>query len=188
MFHWIAAVISPLLSFSLGRRCTSTDTLFVSNLKDHFHGLVQERRNSTANTLELRLSCTNPSIWSNSIWAVESQCCYVVAIRCCCNDDWFLWCITYNDSVYPHLSWSCQDNVLCLAWDHTIWHWLGYTALVACLYIKNTQCRQALWWYSLQDNTVLSLIARLLGPTWGPSGADRPHVGPMNFPIWNMSL
>ena len=26
-------------------------------------GLVQERRNSIANALELRLSCTNPSIW-----------------------------------------------------------------------------------------------------------------------------
>ena len=29
----------------------------------HIDGLVQERRNSSANTLELRLSCTNPSIW-----------------------------------------------------------------------------------------------------------------------------
>ena len=28
----------------------------------HINGLVQERRNSIANTLELRLSCTNPSI------------------------------------------------------------------------------------------------------------------------------
>ena len=28
----------------------------------HIDGLVQERRNSIANTLELRLSCTNPSI------------------------------------------------------------------------------------------------------------------------------
>ena len=27
------------------------------------NGLVQERRNSIANALELRLSCTNPSIW-----------------------------------------------------------------------------------------------------------------------------
>ena len=26
-------------------------------------GLVQERRNSIANALELRLSCNNPSIW-----------------------------------------------------------------------------------------------------------------------------
>ena len=32
----------------------------------HIDGLVQERRNSIANALELRLSCTNPSIWSNS--------------------------------------------------------------------------------------------------------------------------
>ena len=32
---------------------------------DHTHidGLVQERRNSIANALELRLSCTNPSIF-----------------------------------------------------------------------------------------------------------------------------
>ena len=29
----------------------------------HVDGFVQERRNSIANTLELRLSCTNPSIW-----------------------------------------------------------------------------------------------------------------------------
>ena len=31
-------------------------------LCSHFDGLVQERRNSIANTLELRLSCTNPLI------------------------------------------------------------------------------------------------------------------------------
>ena len=30
----------------------------------HFDRLVQERCNSIATTLELRLSCTNPSIWS----------------------------------------------------------------------------------------------------------------------------
>ena len=29
-------------------------------------GLVQERRNSTANALELRLSCTNPLIQASS--------------------------------------------------------------------------------------------------------------------------
>ena len=31
--------------------------------KSYFYGLVQERRNSIANALELRLSCTNPSIY-----------------------------------------------------------------------------------------------------------------------------
>ena len=30
----------------------------------HIYGLVQERRNSIANVLELGLSCTNPSIHS----------------------------------------------------------------------------------------------------------------------------
>ena len=39
-------------------------------------GLVQKRRNSIANTLELRLSCTNPSICeklSESEWLAEYQ-------------------------------------------------------------------------------------------------------------------
>ena len=30
---------------------------------DHFDGLVQERRNSIALAMQLRLSCTNPSLW-----------------------------------------------------------------------------------------------------------------------------
>ena len=30
---------------------------------DAINVLVQEKRNSSANTLELRLSCTNPSVW-----------------------------------------------------------------------------------------------------------------------------
>ena len=42
-------------------------TLFVSH--DHLNGLVQERCNSIANALELRLSCTNPSIL---FWKFES--------------------------------------------------------------------------------------------------------------------
>ena len=29
-----------------------------------------------------------------------------------------------------------------------------------------------------------TLIARFMGPTWGPSGAGRTPVGPMNFAIW----
>ena len=33
----------------------------------HIDGLMQERRNSIANALGLRLSCTNPSIWSMQI-------------------------------------------------------------------------------------------------------------------------
>ena len=35
---------------------------------DNIDGLVQERRNSIANALELRLSYTNPSIWYPGNW------------------------------------------------------------------------------------------------------------------------
>ena len=35
---------------------------YIRDLTVHFNGLVQEKRNSIANALELRLSCTNPSI------------------------------------------------------------------------------------------------------------------------------
>ena len=34
-----------------------------SSAWDHIHGFVQERRNSSALAMELRLSYTNPSIW-----------------------------------------------------------------------------------------------------------------------------
>ena len=38
----------------------------------HIDGLVQERRNSSALAMELRLSCTNPSIWRTKIMNVFS--------------------------------------------------------------------------------------------------------------------
>ena len=31
------------------------------------------------------------------------------------------------------------------------------------------------------NRVAYTLIARFMGPTWGPSGADRTHVGPMNW-------
>ena len=37
-----------------------------------------------------------------------------------------------------------------------------------------------------RDLTIWPLIARFMGPTWGPSGADRTQVGPMNFVIWDI--
>ena len=52
-------------------------------------------------------------------------------------------------------------------------------------------CEGRLWdvycdhlWSNLPCNegTVMSLTARFMGPTWGPSGADRTQVGPMLAP------
>ena len=37
----------------------------------------------------------------------------------------------------------------------------------------------------IRNPSLPPLIARFMGPTWGPSGADSwPHVGPMNLAIW----
>ena len=43
---------------------------------------------------------------------------------------------------------------------------------------------RAPFWFSIKT----PLIARFMGPTWGPSGANRPHVSPMNFVIWAISI
>ena len=49
----------------------STSTPPICSLH-YFDRLVQERRNSIANALELRLSCTNPSILCTSFWVQSS--------------------------------------------------------------------------------------------------------------------
>ena len=43
----------------------------------YFSGLVQERRNSIANALELCLSCTNPLMWSCILRHLQAQWCTV---------------------------------------------------------------------------------------------------------------
>ena len=41
-------------------------------------------------------------------------------------------------------------------------------------------------WFIAHENWTSCLRARFMGPTWGPSGADRTQVGPMLAP-WNLS-
>ena len=49
--------------------------------------------------------------------------------------------------------------------------------------------RKQFWKFTWMQSVICvrreSLIARLMGPTWGPSGADRTQVGSMNFTIWD---
>ena len=50
----------------------------------HFDGLLQKRRNSMANALELRLSCAKPSIWYHRFWSPFVQrmaCCLMIQSR-----------------------------------------------------------------------------------------------------------
>ena len=50
------------------------------------------------------------------------------------------------------------------------WQYKQYS-LVACGCCCHRRCHKI--------GAKAPLIARLMGPTWGPSGADRTHVGPM---------
>ena len=51
--------------------------------KWHFNGLEQERGNSIANTLELRLSCTNPSIYCVPLWKSPIIPLILLHLTCC---------------------------------------------------------------------------------------------------------
>ena len=75
-------------------------------------------------------------------------------------------------SLWPCLSYgSTQPRSAQVVgnWPH-LW-----TPVLACMCRKKHSIRQILyaWKYGI------SLIARFMGPTWGPSGADRTQVGPM---------
>ena len=78
--------------------------------------------------------------------------------------------------------------------DNHVWHSLS----VCQMPTNNRWCRRPAYWgeflYSdginssqiIPDNQCLcTLIARFMGPTWGPSGADRTQVGPILAP-WTL--
>ena len=58
------------------------DISYISTMNWYINGLVQERRNSSALAMELRLSCTNPSIsynhikaeHNNTVWRKPAEC------------------------------------------------------------------------------------------------------------------
>ena len=56
------------LSSNSNTECSSCDLIYLN-----IDGLEQEKRNSIAKALELRLSCTNPLIWSMFLLAVTGN-------------------------------------------------------------------------------------------------------------------
>ena len=80
----------------------------------YFDGLVQERRNSIANTLEFRLSCTNPSIYwwyCFSCGSYSNEClCLLKRIDLSHQLDTiliYIWCLFHPGVIFiPHFSWS----------------------------------------------------------------------------------
>ena len=68
------------------------------------------------------------------------------------------------------------------------WYGLGYSVWFRSVQYK-FMAWLLLWWYEASKFTQ---IATFMGPTWGPAGSCRPHlgphVGPMNFAIGAMYL
>ena len=100
----------------------------------------------------------------------------------------------------PHISfhwsdfWKVNYELLYAVWgspihNTTIYHdnlqdrWIhGPTCQVMYLWL----CSPARAHYCVLDkHGIPSLIARFMGPTWGPSGADRTQVGPTLAP-WTL--
>ena len=54
--------------------------------------------------------------------------------------------------------------------------------------IKSRSIARTISWWQHVNNFDITLIARFVGPTWGPPGADRaqvgPKFGPTNFVMW----
>ena len=79
-------------------------------------------------------------------------------------------------SMYCKYAWLiCEKNVI---YEMRGWHqWAYHPAAIAggsiLLPYHTVKCLQ------------LTLIARFMGPTWGPSGAERTQVGPMQAP-WTL--
>ena len=64
--QWLLYTGMPTLIYVTVDMKTNCNKLQYIHLHAHIDGLVQERRNSTANALELCLSCTNPSICNST--------------------------------------------------------------------------------------------------------------------------
>ena len=82
----------------------------------HIYGSVQERRSSIANALELRLSCTNPSICTH-LWPLNKW-----IFKCCIHGEIVTWLAYYfiqKSFVYIYDSNFELKN---LSQAHKSWH------------------------------------------------------------------
>ena len=92
---------------------------YVPFIANNIDGLVQERRNSIANALELCLSCTNPSKWP---WVAErdlNYCCVVMMTSS--NGNIFrvtapLW-REFTSDRWILLTKACDAELLCFLWS-----------------------------------------------------------------------
>ena len=85
-----------------------------------------------------------------------------------------LWNLVKCVSFRIQLRCSSAANQNSLIWDM---FWVSYDAMV-------TYIRQDISETVRAGLSIPSLIARFMGPIWGPPGTDRTQVGPVNLAIW----
>ena len=82
-------------------------------------------------------------------------------------------------------SWGWWFETLSFAlWRHCNEVTVGECWRLQCI-VQSTPVKQCTAIHVINGNSI-ALIARFMGPTWGPSGADRTQVGPMLAP-WTLS-
>ena len=83
----------------------------------------------------------------------------------------------------PQCQWSKPDGYGKIS--QCITTTMHSKAVTVCIFL-GIYCRYQ-WW-----TVKLTPITRIMGPSWGPSRADRtqvgPPVGPMNFAIWEVQI
>ena len=96
----------------------------------------------------------------------------------------------YNDHplVTGYKSYEMASSICCIT-RHSLPRISPYqlsnkTTTHRIFYRKRSSISQYLTWANPCSNRagIHTLIARFMGPTWGPSGADRTQVGPMLAP------
>ena len=103
--------------------------------RKHVDGLVQERRNFIANTLELRLSCTNPSIYG-----CQGICPFGLMVQCIF-------------AVIPHYT----SQAIKQDWCFPTWH--TWDEPFAC--VPSSACGaivSADLFYKVENNTFVSML------------------------------
>ena len=91
----------------------------------------------------------------------------------------------WRTSIFPNGKFN-DAVAICIV----IWRFLNSECAVICSHISSVVlncgdssgkpcCKPSM---TTKITKVISLIARLMGPTWGPSGDDRTQVGPMLAP------
>ena len=101
------------------------------------------------------------------------------------------WTLRYFLFAEQAVEWTVKFPVIwdamTLKWCHCTGLWICCVSFFRCIHLYSiTHAYHHILiyfktpiWNTIYNNGIYSLIARFMGPTWGPPGADRTQVGHM---------